>query len=78
VPVTLLAVLAAGLVLVLVPEADNYGWFAYAPLPEQVPATGGLVFLGVRAWLGLALAAAALLGLAFWAGFRAGSRRTPE
>lgn len=74
-PVTLLAVLAAGLILVLVPNSDNDGWFAYAPLSEQQMATGTLLFLGVRAWVGLSLAAAALLGLAFWSGFRAGRQR---
>lgn len=76
-PVTLVSVLVAGLIVLLVPGADDYGWFAYAPLPQQVAPPDGVVFLGFRARIGIALICLALLGMAFWAGFRTGLRRTP-
>jgi heme/copper-type cytochrome/quinol oxidase subunit 1 len=77
VPVTLVSVLVAGLIVLLVPGAGDYGWFAYAPLPQQAAAPDGVIFLGFRARIGIALICMALLGMAFWAGFRTGLRRIP-
>lgn len=71
----LVLVLLAGLVLVLLPSTETYGWFAYAPLSQQYFMPDGLVFLGARARVGIALIVVALLGVAFWAGFWLGRRR---
>ncbi|WP_461164600.1 hypothetical protein [Arthrobacter sp. R4-81] len=71
----LVLLLLAGLVLVLLPSTETYGWFAYAPLSQQYFMPEGLVFLGVRARVGIALIVVALLGAAFWAGFWLGRRR---
>lgn len=71
----LVLVLLAGLVLVLLPSTETYGWFAYAPLSQQYFMPEGLVFLGARARVGIALIVVALLGVAFWAGFWLGRRR---
>jgi heme/copper-type cytochrome/quinol oxidase subunit 1 len=68
-------VLLAGLVLVLLPSTETYGWFAYAPLSQQYFMPDGLVFLGARARIGIALIVVALLGAAFWVGFWLGRRR---
>jgi heme/copper-type cytochrome/quinol oxidase subunit 1 len=67
--------LLAGLVLVLLPSTETYGWFAYAPLSQQYFMPEGLVFLGARARVGIALIVVALLAAAFWAGFWLGQRR---
>ncbi|MGX9899892.1 hypothetical protein ACW0JT_08115 [Arthrobacter sp. SA17] len=71
----LVLVLLAGLLLVLLPSTETYGWFAYAPLSQQYFMPEGLVFLGARAKAGIALIVVALLGTAFWAGFWLGRRR---
>lgn len=71
----LVLLLLAGLVLVLLPSTETYGWFAYAPLSQQYFMPDGLVFLGARARTGIGLIVVALLGTAFWAGFWLGRRR---
>ncbi|WP_247040926.1 hypothetical protein [Arthrobacter rhizosphaerae] len=74
----LVLLLLGGLVLVLLPSTETYGWFAYAPLSQQYFVPDGLVFLGARARVGIALIVVALLGAAFWAGFWLGRRREDQ
>jgi heme/copper-type cytochrome/quinol oxidase subunit 1 len=71
----LVLTLLAGLVLLVLPGTESYGWFAYAPLSRQYTMPEGLVFLGARARVGIALIFVALLGAAFRAGFWTGRRR---
>lgn len=68
----LLAVLAGCLLAWNASENESYGWFAYAPLSNQSFAENGLVFIGPWTWVGLGIAAAGLLLLAFAAGYRIG------
>ena len=73
VPLAATAMLLAGLVLLAQPvPAEDFGWFAYAPLDSQIVVPQGLMFMGPAAWTGVALIGAGLLVLAFWSGYRAG------
>ncbi|WP_347559565.1 hypothetical protein [Arthrobacter sp. S39] len=72
---------AAGLVAVLVgcvvawSNANaTIGWFAYAPLSSQPFSGNGMAFVSQGTQIGLAVAVAGLLVLAFWAGYRIGRR----
>ena len=73
VPLAATAMLLAGLVLLAQPvPAEDFGWFAYAPLDSQLVVPQGLMFMGAAAWTGAALIGAGLLVLAFWSGYRTG------
>lgn len=75
-PLLGLALLAAGAILLSAPvrQAD-FGWFAYAPLSEQVFAGPGVLIMDAGTWAGVVLAGLGLLTLAFWSGFLAGRHR---
>ncbi|MEE2570503.1 hypothetical protein V1638_14030 [Pseudarthrobacter sp. J64] len=74
---------AVGLIAVLVGvvlaksndnETGSFGWFAYAPLSNQVFIGDGVAFVSQGTQIGLAVAVVGLLILAFWAGYRIGRR----
>lgn len=52
---------------------QTFGWFAYAPLSDEV-FLPGMTILGNGQITGLALLAAGLICAAFWAGLRVGRR----
>jgi heme/copper-type cytochrome/quinol oxidase subunit 1 len=54
------------------------GWFAYAPLSNQLFAGNGVAFVSQGTQIGVAVAVAGLLVLAFWAGYRIGRRASPK
>ncbi|AOT02437.1 hypothetical protein [Arthrobacter sp. U41] len=73
VPLLAAALLAAGTVCLLQPvRQEDFGWFAYAPLSQQVFTGQGLVIMDAGKWAGVALVGLGLLTLAFWSGYRAG------
>jgi heme/copper-type cytochrome/quinol oxidase subunit 1 len=53
---------------------DFTGWFAYAPLSNTPFSANGAAFITQGTQIGLAVAVAGLLLLAFWLGFRLGRR----
>ena len=53
---------------------DFTGWFAYAPLSNKPFSANGAAFITQGTQIGLAVAVAGLLLLAFWVGFRLGRR----
>ena len=72
---------AAGLVAVLAgcfvawsSANATIGWFAYAPLSNQLFLGNGMAFVSQGTQVGLAVAVVGLLVLAFWAGYRIGRR----
>ncbi|WP_104174467.1 hypothetical protein [Arthrobacter sp. Y81] len=52
----------------------SIGWFAYAPLSNQLFSGSGMAFVSQGTQIGLAIAVTGLLVLAFWAGLRIGRR----
>lgn len=54
------------------------GWFAYAPLSNQLFTGDGMAFVSQGTQTGLAVAVTGLLVLAFWAGYRIGRRASPK
>ncbi|KUM33601.1 hypothetical protein [Arthrobacter sp. EPSL27] len=58
-------------------NTETMGWFAYAPLSNEVFTGTGIAFVSQGTQIGLAVAIAGLLVLAFWAGYRIGRRATP-
>lgn len=52
---------------------QSFGWFAYAPLSDEV-FLPGMKIIGDTQILGLILLAAGLICAAFWAGFKVGKR----
>jgi len=72
--VGLVAVLAGCLVAWNTTQATSIGWFAYAPLSNQVLSSDGMVFVSRGTQIGLAIAVAGLLVLTFWAGHTMGRR----
>lgn len=52
---------------------QTFGWFAYAPLSDEV-FLPGMTILGNTQITGLALLVAGLVCAAFWAGLRVGGR----
>jgi heme/copper-type cytochrome/quinol oxidase subunit 1 len=50
------------------------GWFAYAPLSNEVFSGNGITFMSQGTEAGLGIMVAGLLVLAFWAGYRRGVR----
>lgn len=53
----------------------NIGWFAYAPLSNEVFVGDNGSFISKGTQLGLAVSGVGLLVLAFWSGFAIGQRR---
>ena len=73
VPLAAAAMLLAGLVLLALPAPqEDFGWFAYTPLPARPVPLPGLIFMGPEAWAGVALIGVGLLMLAFWSGYLTG------
>ena len=75
----------AGLVAVLVGcfvawsnATTSFGWFAYAPLSDQLFVGSGVAFVSQGTQIGLVVAVAGLLILAFWAGYTIGRRASPK
>jgi len=56
----------------------SFGWFAYAPLSNQIFTGSGMAFVSQGTQIGLAVAVAGLLVLAFWAGYRTGRRASAK
>jgi heme/copper-type cytochrome/quinol oxidase subunit 1 len=52
----------------------SFGWFAYAPLSNEPFSGSGLAFVTPGTQAGLAIAVVGLLVLAFWAGYRIGTK----
>lgn len=50
------------------------GWFAYAPLSNEVFSGNGVAFISRGMQIGLGIVVAGLLVIAFWAGYRMGRR----
>mgnify|MGYP003121082982 CR=1 FL=1 len=59
-------------------NTETMGWFAYAPLSNEVFTGSGVAFVSQGTQMGLAVATAGLLVLAFWAGYRIGRRANPK
>ncbi|GLK16414.1 hypothetical protein [Herbiconiux flava] len=83
VPLLAVAVMAAGLVGILVstPQSASFGWFAYAPLSATVFSPTGAIIVGWGSIAGAVAVALGLAALAFWAGFTLAtsrSRRPPR
>lgn len=74
VPLLGVAVTLAGFFIAWLNRNNYIGWFAYAPLSNQPFNGPGLAFLSVGAQIGLGIAIAGLLVLAFWAGYRLGRK----
>ena len=75
-PLLAVSLLLAGLVLTSLPvSSQDVGWFAYAPLSQQPIQLPGLLLVGPEAWAGIAMISLGLLILAFWSGYRLGTRR---
>jgi heme/copper-type cytochrome/quinol oxidase subunit 1 len=56
----------------------SIGWFAYAPLSNEVFTGNGIAFVSQGTQVGLAVAVTGLLVLAFWAGYRIGRNARPQ
>jgi heme/copper-type cytochrome/quinol oxidase subunit 1 len=56
----------------------SIGWFAYAPLSNQLFSGSGMAFVSQGTQIGLAVAVTGLLVLAFWAGLRIGGRASTK
>lgn len=75
-PLLAVSLLLAGLVLTALPvRSHDVGWFAYAPLSQQTFQLQGLLLLGPETWTGIAMITLGLLILAFWSGYRFGTRQ---
>ena len=70
-----LAGIVAGTATLLFSQSttQSFGWFAYAPLGDEV-FLPGMTILGHGQITGLALLVAGLICAAFWAGLRVGRR----
>lgn len=77
-PVLGLVAVLAGVVIAKSNETASFGWFAYAPLSEQVFIGNGVALVSQGTQLGLAVTVIGLLVLAFWAGYRTGRQPKPE
>lgn len=53
------------------------GWFAYAPLSNEIFSGNGVAFISQGTQIGLGIMVAGLLVIAFWAGYRMGRRGRP-
>lgn len=75
--VPLLGLVAAivGLIVAWNGTNETTGWFAYAPLSDNVFQPSGGSFVSRGSQLGLAVTGVGLLVLAFWAGLAIGRRQ---
>jgi heme/copper-type cytochrome/quinol oxidase subunit 1 len=76
-PVAGLVAVVVGFFVAWSNATSTIGWFAYAPLNNQLFLGNGMAFVSQGTQIGLAVAVAGLLVLAFCAGYRIG-RRTPK
>ncbi|ASN21548.1 hypothetical protein [Arthrobacter sp. YN] len=74
VPLLGLIAVIAGVVVAWSNLETNVGWFAYAPLSNEVFVGDNGSFVSKGTQLGLAVAGVGLLVLAFWAGLAIGRR----
>ncbi|MCP1415410.1 hypothetical protein [Paenarthrobacter sp. A20] len=75
VPLLGLIVVIVGVVVAWNGMETNVGWFAYAPLSNEVFVGDNGSFISKETQLGLGIAGIGLLLLAFWAGLAMGRRR---
>ena len=75
--VGLVAVLA-GCVVAWSNSTTSVGWFAYAPLSNQLFTGSGTALVSQGMQIGVGVAVAGLLVLAFWAGYRIGRQTAPK
>lgn len=79
VPAAALAVVLAGCLVAWSNSVNvSFGWFAYAPLSNEPFSGSGLAFVTAGTQAGLAIAVVGLLVLAFWAGYRIGTKASPR
>ncbi|MGO4145353.1 hypothetical protein AB4Y77_09735 [Paenarthrobacter sp. YAF11_1] len=74
VPLLGLIAVVAGVIVAWSNLETNVGWFAYAPLSNEVFVGDNGSFVSKETQLGLTIAGLGLLVLAFWAGLRIGRR----
>lgn len=77
-PVVGLVAVLVGCLVAWSNTTASFGWFAYAPLSNQLFAGSGMAFVSQGMQVGLAVAVAGLLVLAFWAGYRIGRKANPK
>ncbi|MGA8789711.1 MAG: hypothetical protein WB535_12260 [Paenarthrobacter sp.] len=75
VPLLGLIAVIVGVVVAWSNLETNVGWFAYAPLSNEVFVGDNGSFVSKGTQLGVAVSGAGLLVLAFWAGLAIGRRR---
>lgn len=75
VPLLGLIAVIVGLIVAWNNRSADFGWFAYAPLSNQVFIGNGTAFVSQGTQIGLLITVAGLLILAFWAGFTLGRKR---
>ncbi|WOH17979.1 hypothetical protein IRJ34_16740 [Paenarthrobacter sp. GOM3] len=75
VPLLGLLAVIVGLIVAWNTQSTDFGWFAYAPLSNQVFTGNGAAFVSQGTQFGLAVTVLGLLLLAFWAGLAVGRRR---
>jgi len=74
VPFVGVVVMVAGCFVAWSNRNSYVGWFAYAPLSNEVFTGNGVAFMSQGTQIGLAIMVAGLLVLAFWAGYRLGRK----
>lgn len=74
-PLLGLVAVIVGLIVAWNGTNETIGWFAYAPLSDNVFQPSGGSFVSRGSQLGLAVTGAGLLVLAFWAGLAIGRRQ---
>lgn len=78
VPITAVLAVATGIMIALLGDSSaSYGWFAYAPLSNEVFSGDGLIYMGPSAKVAITFTVGGLLLLAFWSGYRTALRRGP-
>jgi heme/copper-type cytochrome/quinol oxidase subunit 1 len=76
-PAVGLAAVLAGCLIAWSNATTSFGWFAYAPLSDQIFTGSGTALVSQGTQIGVAVAVAGLLVLAFWAGYRIGRQAGP-
>lgn len=74
VPIVGLATVVVGCLVAWSNANASFGWFAYAPLSNELFTGNGIALVTQGTQIGLAVAVVGLLVLAFWAGYRIGKR----